>query len=103
MKRKNSIVPILTGVAVMGISFLTSARALAQNCALCYTQAAASGARVIQALRSGIAILVVAPMAICSIITYMAYKKNNRFNEELPCSPIDGNSLSDESAARERE
>jgi len=35
--------------------------AFAQNCALCYTQAAAAGARVIQALRSGILILILPP------------------------------------------
>jgi len=35
--------------------------ALAQNCALCYTQAASAGARVIQALRSGILILILPP------------------------------------------
>jgi len=57
--------------------------AFAQNCALCYTQAAASGWRVIQALRSGIAILVIPPMAICIVITIMAYKKNNHFNDKV--------------------
>lgn len=56
----------------------------AQGCALCYTQAAGSGSRVIQALRSGIFILVVPPMLICLGITWMAYKKNNEFNEDLP-------------------
>lgn len=54
----------------------------AQNCALCYTQAAGSGERLVQALRSGIAILVVPPMLICIGITVMAYKKRNQFNEE---------------------
>jgi hypothetical protein len=56
----------------------------AQGCALCYTQAAGSGSRVIQALKSGILILVIPPMLICLGITWMAYKKNNEFNEELP-------------------
>jgi hypothetical protein len=35
--------------------------ALAQNCALCYTQAASAGTRMIQALRSGILILIIPP------------------------------------------
>ena len=56
--------------------------AWAQNCALCYTQAASSGSRVIAALRSGILILVVPPMLICIGITWMAYKKRNQFNED---------------------
>jgi hypothetical protein len=56
--------------------------AFAQNCALCYTQAAGAGSRLIQALRSGILILVIPPMAICVGIAVMAYKKRNQFNEE---------------------
>jgi hypothetical protein len=53
-----------------------------QNCALCYTQAAGAGSRVIQALRSGILILVVPPVLICIGLTVMAYKKRNQFNED---------------------
>jgi hypothetical protein len=54
----------------------------AQSCALCYTQAAGSGDRLVQALRSGIVILVVPPMLICVGIGVMAYKKRNQFNED---------------------
>jgi hypothetical protein len=54
----------------------------AQSCALCYTQAAGSGDRLVQALRSGIVILVVPPMLICTGIAVMAYKKRNQFNED---------------------
>lgn len=35
--------------------------AFSQSCALCYTQAASAGARMIQALKSGILILVIPP------------------------------------------
>jgi hypothetical protein len=52
----------------------------AQNCALCYTQAAGSGHRVIQALRGGILMLVAPPMLICIAIAVMTYRKRNRFN-----------------------
>lgn len=55
---------------------------VAQSCALCYTQAAGSGSRMIQALRSGILILVIPPMLICIGITWMAYKKRNQFNDD---------------------
>jgi len=58
----------------------------AQNCALCYTQAAGSGSRMIQALRSGILMLVIPPMLICLAITWMAYKKRNQFHEDPPLS-----------------
>jgi energy-coupling factor transporter transmembrane protein EcfT len=35
--------------------------AFSQSCALCYTQAASAGARMIQALKSGILILIIPP------------------------------------------
>jgi len=54
----------------------------AQNCALCYTQAAGAGSRMIAALKSGILILVFPPMLICIGIAVMAYRKRNQFNEE---------------------
>ncbi len=51
----------------------------AQSCSLCYTQAAASTARFIQALRSGILILMVPPMCLSIAITLIAYKRRNQF------------------------
>jgi len=69
------------GAALAG-SILTPGVAWAQNCALCYTQAASSGSRMITALRSGILILALPPMLICAGITWMAYKKRNQFNED---------------------
>ncbi len=50
-----------------------------QGCSLCYTQAAASTQRFIQALRSGILILMFPPMGLCIAITVIAYKRRNRF------------------------
>jgi len=52
-----------------------------QGCALCYTQAASAGARFVQALRSGILVLIFPPMAICIGITVMSYKKRNHFRQ----------------------
>jgi hypothetical protein len=37
---------------------------------------------LIQALRSGILILVFPPMLICIGLAFMAYRKRNQFNEE---------------------
>jgi len=37
---------------------------------------------MIQALRSGILILVIPPMLICIGITWMAYKKRNQFSDD---------------------
>jgi len=72
----------LLRVAALVWAALLPRLAWAQGCALCYTQAAGSGSRVIQALKSGILILVVPPMVICLGITWMAYKKRNEFNED---------------------
>jgi len=50
---------VLLLLALLLVSF--AAPAFSQSCALCYTQAAASGSRMIQALKSGILILIVPP------------------------------------------
>jgi hypothetical protein len=73
--------------AAFAALLLIPASAFAQNCALCYTQAAGSGSRMIHALRSGILILAIPPMLICMGITWMAYKKRNQFNEDIPVLP----------------
>ena len=61
--------------------------ASAQNCALCYTQAAGSGSRMIHALKSGILILMIPPMGICIGLAVMAYKKRNQFNDDYESQP----------------
>ena len=79
-------------LAALVVSLLIPAMTFAQNCALCYTQAAASGSRMIQALRGGILVLVFPPMLICIAITWMAYKKRNQFNDydSTDASELDG-------------
>jgi hypothetical protein len=68
----------LTGALVLA----ANAVCYAQSCALCYTQAAASGHRFIQGLRTGILVLIVPPMFMSVGITVLAYKKRNRTNDE---------------------
>lgn len=81
---RKSVVPQRVGflTIALAIASLTPPALFAQNCALCYSQAAASGQRVIEALRSGILILVFPPMLIFAIFTVMAYRKRNQFNAE---------------------
>ena len=72
-------------VAVAAIGFLlllspTAARA--QSCALCYTQAASSGQRMIQALKSGILVLVVPPTLGSIGLIFVAYRKRNQTRDE---------------------
>lgn len=76
---KSQVMPRTAGALFAGL--LAPAILSAQNCALCYTQAAGSGERVIQALRGGILILAFPPMLICLGIASMAWKKRNEFNE----------------------
>jgi hypothetical protein len=68
--------------AVLLMAVLTPTLVFAQNCALCYTQAAGSGSRMIHALKSGILILMIPPMCICIGLTVMAYKKRNQFDDD---------------------
>jgi hypothetical protein len=70
----------LARVLSLFAALLVPSLLFAQNCALCYTQAASAGHRVIQALRSGILMLIAPPMLICIAIAIMAYRKRNRFN-----------------------
>ena len=55
--------------------------AFSQGCSLCYTQAASSGARFIQALRSGIVVLIFPPLSICTAAIILAYRRRNQFRE----------------------
>jgi len=50
-----------------------------QSCALCYTQAASSGARMIEALKSGILILIVPPTFMSVAMIFIVYRKRNQF------------------------
>lgn len=64
---------------VLGLSLLlASLPALSQSCALCYTQAASSGSHMIQALRSGILILIVPPTFMSIGLIFVCYSKRNK-------------------------
>jgi hypothetical protein len=63
----------------MLLLFTFAAPARAQSCALCYTQAASAGARMIQALRSGILILILPPTLMSIGMIFIVYHKRNQF------------------------
>ena len=66
-------------IALVGlIIMLAPVPAFAQSCALCYTQAAASGSRMIQALKSGILILVLPPTLGSIGMIFVVYHKRNQ-------------------------
>lgn len=73
---------LCTAVALLALAALAAPLpAFSQSCALCYTQAASAGARMIQALRSGILILIVPPTFMSVSMIFIAYRKRNQFRQ----------------------
>lgn len=67
------------GLASIALAIvLSAAPAFSQGCALCYTQAASSGARMIQALKSGILVLIVPPTLGSVGMIFIMYQKRNQ-------------------------
>jgi hypothetical protein len=83
MSRLKSIA--MLAVALAGFVLLVAPLpASAQSCALCYTQAASSGARMIQALKSGILILIAPPTLMTVGVIFVCYRKRNQTREDHP-------------------
>lgn len=60
------------------VLLLTALPAFSQNCSLCYTQAASAGARMIEALRSGILILIIPPTLGSIGMIFVVHRKRNQ-------------------------
>jgi hypothetical protein len=75
MKMRKPLTYVGVALAVM---LLMAVPAFSQNCALCYTQASSSGSRMIQALKSGILILVVPPTLGSVGMIFVVYSKRNQ-------------------------
>jgi hypothetical protein len=83
MSRLKSIA--MLAVVLAGLMLLFAPLpASAQSCALCYTQAASSGARMIQALKSGILILIAPPTLMTVGVIFVCYRKRNQTREDHP-------------------
>ncbi len=83
---------LLASIALLALAMLVAPLpAFSQSCALCYTQAASAGARMIQALRSGILILIVPPTCMSVGMIFIVYRKRNQFREgaDAPASDRD--------------
>jgi hypothetical protein len=81
-----------SGIAIVVlIILLTAVPAFSQSCALCYTQAASSGSRMIQALKSGILILILPPTLGSVGMIFVVYRKRNqvRRGDDAPDSDRD--------------
>jgi len=75
MKKSLKIVGRLLGFALI---LLVAVPALSQGCALCYTQASSAGARMIEALRSGILVLVLPPTFASVGMLFIVHRKRNQ-------------------------
>jgi hypothetical protein len=75
-------------VAAALVVLATPLPALAQSCALCYTQAASAGARMIQALRSGILVLIVPPTLMSIGMIFVMYHNRNRCRDTAESNPL---------------
>ena len=70
----------LVEVALLALFVLAgSLPAFSQSCALCYTQAASASARMIDALRSGILILIVPPTLLSIGMIFILYRKRAQY------------------------
>ena len=65
---------LLSGALVL----MAPTAAFSQSCALCYTQAASSGSRMIQALRSGILILIAPPTFMSMGLIFVCYRRRHQ-------------------------
>ena len=70
---------LMIAIVVAGLFVIVApVSAFGQSCALCYTQAAASGSRMIQALKSGILILITPPTLGSIGVICVMYRKRNQ-------------------------
>ena len=75
MIRRGTLKSLLPFSSLLAVLFAVATPAFSQNCALCYTQAASATARFIQALRSGILILIIPPTLMTVALGVLTYKK----------------------------
>src|SRR5713101_2716528 len=74
---------LLVGIALIGLAMLAAPLpAFSQSCSLCYTRAASAGGRMIQALRSGILILIVPPTLMSVGMIFIVHHKRNQVRRE---------------------
>ena len=82
-KRKVERPLLLIAVALVGLAMLAAPLpAFSQSCALCYTQAASAGTRMIQAFKSGILILIVPPTFMSVGMIFIVYRKRNQVRQD---------------------
>jgi TRAP-type C4-dicarboxylate transport system permease small subunit len=77
---------VILGLCAVVVSLIPLS-AFAQSCALCYTQAAMSGRHMIEALRSGILILVIPPTLGSVAFLFIIRHRRNQTRRSDPDGP----------------
>ena len=77
-KLERNLGRLRSGAILAGLLVLTALPAFPQSCALCYTQAASSGRQMIEALRSGILILIIPPTLGTVALLFIVHHKRNQ-------------------------
>lgn len=81
--KQRALLTKLALIVVAGVVLSAGALpAVAQSCALCYTQAASAGGRMIAALKSGILILIIPPTLTSIGMVFVMYRNRNRCRDE---------------------
>ena len=81
--KRKTIAYLKLGLAGLAFLLLTSPTYMhAQGCAMCYQSAAASGARLIRALKSGIVIMMIPPLLMTGAFARLVYRRRNVCNED---------------------
>ena len=76
-------------VVAVVVLFANALPAMAQSCALCYTQAASAGSRMIEALKSGILILIVPPTLMSIGMVFIMYRNRSRCRDAADTAESD--------------
>lgn len=76
--RMDRVFSVIVFGLLLLIALAAPTPAFSQSCALCYTQAASAGARMIQALRSGILILIVPPTLGSIGMIFILHRRRNQ-------------------------
>jgi len=79
----------IVGLATTSLALGSSSLAFAQSCAMCYNTAASAKAAAIQALRSGILILLIPPVLMVGAIMARTLRSRERFDNRPETGEMD--------------
>ena len=73
----------IVGVGGLLVAFNCATDGWSQGCSMCYNSAAAAKVSAIEALKHGILILLIPPLAMFIGIFALAFRRRNRFNQNV--------------------